>query len=290
MFIGAAKLLKQELAAPIVCELTGEDIFLNAMSEPHKTQARDLIRQRAADVDRFVATSRYYAREMARYLDVPEDRIDVVYPGIPEDYLQSQIANCKSQIPPTVGYLARICPEKGLDQLVEAMLLLKQQPGFENTKLKAAGYLGKANARWYAELEQRIRNSPLAKDYTYLGEVDRPAKLNLLDTIDVMSVPTTYPEPKGLYVLESLARGTPVVLPHHGSFPELIEQTGGGITHPPGNAAALADALATMLADPAKRKQHGDAGRAAVRMKFLDTHMAEGMLNVFRSAIATPVR
>jgi glycosyltransferase involved in cell wall biosynthesis len=283
MFIGAARLLKQELAAPIVCELTGEDIFLNAMSEPHKTQARDLIRQRAADVDRFVATSRYYAREMARYLDVPEDRIEVVYPGIPEDYIQSAIGNRQLAIS-TVGYLARICPEKGLDQLVEAMLLLKQEPGFESTKLKAAGYLGKANAKWYADLQQRIRNSPLAKDYTYLGEVDGPTKLILLDTIDVLSVPTTYPEPKGLYVLESLARGTPVVLPHHGSFPELIEQTGGGITHPPGNAAALADALAAMLADPAKRRQHGDAGRAAVRERFLDTHMAEGMLAVFRSA------
>jgi glycosyltransferase involved in cell wall biosynthesis len=263
--------------------LTGEDIFLNAMSDPHKTQARDLIRQRAADVDRFVATSRYYAREMARYLDIPEDRVDVVYPGIPADYIQSQIANRNSQIPPTVGYLARVCPEKGLDQLIDAMLLLKQRSGFENTKLKAAGYLGKANAKWYADLEQRVRNSPLAKDYTYLGEVDRAAKLNLLDSIDVLSVPTTYPEPKGLYVLESLARGTPVVLPRHGSFPELIEQTGGGVTHPPGNAPALADALAAMLSNPAKRKQHGDAGRAAVREKFLDTRMAEGMLAVFRS-------
>ena len=283
MFIGAAKLLKQELNAPVVCELTGEDIFLNAMSEPHKTQARELIRQRAADVDRFVATSRYYAKEMARYLDVPESRIEAVYPGIPQDYIQSEIRNRQSTIP-TVGYLARICPEKGLDQLIDAMLLLKRKAGFENTKLKAAGYLGKANAKWYADLEQRIRNSPLAKDYTYLGEVDRAAKLNLLDTIDVLAVPTTYPEPKGLYVLESLARGTPVVLPHHGSFPELIEQTGGGVTHPPGDAAALADGLAAMLADPHQRKTHGDAGRAAVREKFLDTNMAEGMLAVFRSA------
>jgi glycosyltransferase involved in cell wall biosynthesis len=288
MFIGAAKLLKQELNAPIVCELTGEDIFLNAMAEPHKTQARDIIRQRAADVDRFVATSHYYANEMAQYLDIPEDRIDVVYPGIPEDYLQSAIGNRQSAIPPTVGYLARVCPEKGLDQLIDAMLLLKQKPGFERTKLKAAGYLGKANAQWYADLEKRIKNSPLAPDYTYLGEIDRPTKLNLLDTIDVLAVPTAYAEPKGLYVLESLARGTPVVLPHHGSFPELIEQTDGGVTHTPRDAPALADALAAMLADPAKRNHHGEAGRAAVKEHFLDTHMANSMLEVFRAALAGP--
>jgi glycosyltransferase involved in cell wall biosynthesis len=296
MFIGAARLLKRELNAPIICELTGEDIFLGAMSEPHKSQARQIIRDRAKDVDKFVATSRYYATEMSRYLDVPEDQIEVVYPGLPEDYIQaqSQIAavepakpdNRNSQIPPTVGYLARICPEKGIDQLVDAMLVLKQMKGFEKTKLKTAGYLGKAHIRWYADLERRIKNSPLAPDYNYLGEVDRAKKLQLLDTIDVLSVPTAYPESKGLYVLESLARGTPVVLPHHGSFPELIEQTGGGVTHPPADAQSLANALADMLSNPAKRKERGEAGRDAVRDRFLDTHMAGAMLNVFRSALA----
>jgi glycosyltransferase involved in cell wall biosynthesis len=284
MFIGAARLLKQELNTPIVCELTGEDIFLNAMSEPHRSQAQQIIRERAQDVDRFVSTSRYYAREMANYLNVPEDQIDVVYPGLPEDYLQPAIGKRQSAIP-TVGYLARICPEKGIDQLVDGMFLLKKRKGFENVKLKAAGYLGKAHTKWYADLERRIRSSPLKNDYTYLGEVDRATKLHLLDTIDVLAVPTAYPESKGLYVLESLARATPVVLPHHGSFPELIAQTGGGITHPPGNPAALADALAAMLSDPAQRKRHGEAGRAAVRDRFLDTHMANDMLQVFRSAL-----
>lgn len=166
------------------------------------------------------------------------------------------------------------------------MLILRQRLGFQKTKLKAAGYLGKANAQWYADLEKRIKASPLAPDYTYLGEVDRAAKINLLDTVDVLAVPTAYPEPKGLYVLESLARGTPVVLPHHGSFPELIEQTGGGITHIPGDAQALAGALADMLSDPEKRKHYGQAGRAAVKDKFLDTHMANDMLKVFRAAMS----
>ena len=94
----AARLLKQELNAPVICELTGEDIFLGAMSEPHKSQARQIIRDRARDVDRFVATSRYYATEMSRYLDVPEDQIEVVYPGLPEDYIQSAIGNRESAI------------------------------------------------------------------------------------------------------------------------------------------------------------------------------------------------
>ena len=53
--------------------------------------------------------------------------------------------------------------------------------------------------------------------------------MRFLQGLDVLSVPTTYREPKGLYVLEALANGVPVVQPRHGSFPELIEATGGGL-------------------------------------------------------------
>ena len=50
-----------------------------------------------------------------------------------------------------------------------------------------------------------------------------------LQSLDVLSVPTTYREPKGLYVLEAWANGVPVVQPRHGSFPELMEAAGGGL-------------------------------------------------------------
>jgi glycosyltransferase involved in cell wall biosynthesis len=286
MFIGAARMLKNELGAPVVVELTGEDIFLDAMAEPHKSEARRLIRERAKDVDQFVATSRYYADEMAKYLDVPRGKIAVVYPGIPaEDLRELAPPRTDDQGPMTIGYLARVCPEKGLDQLVDAVLLLRQRPGFENVQLRAAGYRGRKDEAWYADLERRIAASPLAKNYTYLGEVDKAAKLALIDSADVFAVPTRYAESKGIYVLESLARGTPVVLPAHGAFPELIEATAGGVTHAPGDARALADALADLLNDPARRQRMAIAGHAAVRDRFLDTHMAEGMLDLYRAAM-----
>jgi glycosyltransferase involved in cell wall biosynthesis len=286
MFIGAARMLKDELRAPVIAELTGEDIFLDAMAEPHKTQARTLIRERARDVDQFVATSAYYADAMAGYLDVPRGRIRVVYPGIPADYLADDLTRRPAAgAEPTVGFLARICPEKGIDQLVDGVLRLREKPGFGNVALRAAGYLGRAHQQWYAGLRKRIDASPLAGRYTHLGEVDKDGKLGLIDASDVFAVPTRYPESKGIYVLEALARGTPVVLPAHGAFPELIEQTGGGVTHAPGDAQALADTLAELLADPPRRKAMGEAGHAAVRDRFLDRHMAQGMLAIYREAI-----
>lgn len=286
MFIGTAKMLKEKLNAPVIVELTGEDIFLDAMAEPHKSQARELIRERARDVDRFVATSVYYADEMAKYLDVPREKIEVVYPGIPADYLSTSPKAAGNGAAKTVAYLARICPEKGLDQLVDAMLLLQQKPGFGDVKLRAAGYLGKAHQRWFSDLSVRIEKSPLAKSFEYLGEVDLAGKLGLMDSADLFAVPTRYAECKGIYVLEALARGTPVVLPAHGAFPELVAATGGGVTHRPGDAQGLADTLAELLNDPQRRAELGRAGHAATRARFLDSHMAEGMLKVYRSVMA----
>ncbi len=118
---------------------------------------------------------------------------------------------------------------------------------------------------------------------TFLGEVSREEKFAMLDSIDVLTVPTVYPESKGVYILEAFARGVPVVQPNHGSFPELIQMTNGGLLTAPGDADALAAALAELLRDPARRAEMGRRGRAAVESTFTDTQMAEKMLRVFKS-------
>jgi len=286
MFIGAAKYLREHTGAAVIAECTGEDIFLDAMAEPWKSQATALIRERAAHVSRFVATSQYYAGQMAAYLNVPADRIDVVYPGVPEKDLATgeHFVTGGSSDGRAIGFLARICPEKGLDRLIDAAVLLKQRPDFATLRVRAAGYLGKANEPYFEQLKQRVASSPLGTDFMYFGEVDRARKIELFDSVDLACTPTAYPEPKGLYVLEALARGCPVVLAHHGSAPELIEATGGGITVPPGDAPALADALAALFDSPDRRAEMSRAGLAAVREKFLDTHMARGMLQTFERA------
>jgi glycosyltransferase involved in cell wall biosynthesis len=120
---------------------------------------------------------------------------------------------------------------------------------------------------------------------TYVGELDRKEKLELLDSIDVLSVPSTYAEAKGIYVLEALARGVPVVQPAHGAFPELIELTGAGILTAPGDLPALAAALAELLHDPGRRTELGQRGHDAVRRGFTDDHMAAKMLDVYRDVL-----
>ena len=284
MFIGMARTFARELGVPVVCELTGEDIFLDAMSESDREQVRRVIRERCHDVTRFVATSHYYAGRMVEYLGVSRDRIDVVYTGITRDYFAPPNGR-RVDGPPTVGYLARICMEKGLSRLIDAFLLLRKMPQMENVRLRTAGYLGPRDQKWFGALWQRAAGAGAAEAIEHIGEVDRDGKLSVLDSIDVFSVPTAYPESKGIYILEAMARGVPVVQPAHGSFPELIALTGGGVLTPPGDAQALAASLAGLLRDPGRRRELGQKGRAAVESTFTDEQMAANMLKVYEAAM-----
>jgi glycosyltransferase involved in cell wall biosynthesis len=279
MFIGLARLLYRELGASVVCELTGEDLFLDRLIEPYRAEAQAIIRERASDVSAFVATSAYYAGRMSGYLDIDRSRIAVVHPGVPAAYVADDVPATPAARPPTVGYVARVCPEKGWGQLLDALALLRRMPGMADARVVAGGYLGPGDRRWFEDVTRR------ADGVRYVGELDRRAKLDLLDSIDVFCVPSVYAEAKGIYVLEAMARGVPVVQPAHGSFPELIERTGGGVLVPPDDAAALAEGLASLLCDSGRRAALGRAGRDAIRDGFTEDHMAAKMLPVYRGAI-----
>ena len=289
MFIGMAKTFRQQLGVPVVCQMTGEDIFLDAMKEPDRSHIQAVIRGRAGDVTKFVATSDYYARQMAAFLDIPREQIEVVYTGISQEYF-SPIVERSETGPPTVGYLARICSEKGLGRLIDAMDILRKMPGMADVRLKVAGYLGGKDHKWFDALRKRIHDTGMEQAFDYLGEVDLSAKMRMLDSIDVFSVPTAYPEAKGIYILEAMARGVPVVQPAHGSFPELLDQTGGGILVPPGDARALAAALADLLSDAPRRRALGAKGRDAVKSTFTEEQMAEKMLEVFHGVCGQTLR
>ena len=79
---GMVHKLKERLKVPIVATLQGDDIFLEWLLPPFREQAKALIRDHCKEIDGFIATSRYYADFMAGYLDIPRDKIAVVYPGL----------------------------------------------------------------------------------------------------------------------------------------------------------------------------------------------------------------
>ena len=191
----------------------------------------------------------------------------VVYPGLNLNG-HDGVPNARQTPPFTIGYFARICPEKGLHNLAEAYRILRQQPGMPACRLRIAGWLGDHNKKYLQNILQKLADAGLADEVEQVDCPDHKSKVDFFKSLDVFSVPTTYREPKGLYVLEAWANGVPVVQPRHGSFPELIEATGGGELSHVEDPHDLARVLGELLRDPARRQELGQRGQDGVRRHF----------------------
>ena len=282
MLIGSAREIQRQLNVPVVCSLSGEDIFLEKLVEPYYSSARSIIRQRSAEINAFVAMNNYFADFMAYYLSVPRERIEVIPPGLNlEDYGEQQDIIELRRRPFTIGYLARICPEKGLHQLVAALKILADDTSLPAVQVKAAGYMDQAERPYLNKITRELKNWGLDDRFEYVGELDRAAKIEFLQSLDVLSVPTVYRESKGLFALEAWASGVPVVLPNHGAFSEMVADTGGGLLFEPGNPAALAEALKRMILNPDFAADCGRRAKQIVRERYNDGVMARRIVEVY---------
>jgi len=274
MMLGLARKIAERCGPPVVCSLSGEDIFLEKLKQPHYQQARNLLRERAAEVNAFVALNQYYADYMADYLSVERARIHVIPHGLNLEGHGSSPDQTGGK-PQRIGYLARVCVDKGLHLLVEACEHLIHKHGLPEIELQAAGYLGASDRGYFEQIQKRVGQGPLAGKFTYHGELDRNEKISFLQSLDVFSTPTLYRESKGLPLLEAWANAIPAVVPAHGTYPELIADTGGGLLCRPHDAEDLANRLAELLRHPDEARRLGSAGRSAIEDHYHSTLMAE---------------
>lgn len=280
LIAGCVPEIKRRLRVPVLVTLQGDDIFLDELALPYKSQAIAEIRRLARYVDGFIVFSQYYADYMSDYLGLARDKVHVVSLGIHVDDFGRDAITPTNQSP-SIGYLARVCPAKGFHLLVDAFLNLSRMPGMQFAKLLAAGWLAEKDRPYFAAQQQKIVDARLSDRFEYCGVLDRKQKVDFLRRLDVLSVPTVYREPKGLYVLEALASSVPVVQPAHGIFPELLAATGGGRLVAPEDAEQLAQSLYELLRNHNERSRLGAAGRENVRRSFTAEVMARETLAIY---------
>ncbi len=296
LLLGLAPPLARALGRPVCCTLQGEDLFLEGLPAEDREESLRLIRSHRDSVARFIAVSDFYAEHMAGYLDLPRARVRTVPLGIhvadevPAPAALTPMAAprptaSRPQPPFTVGFFARIAPEKGLHLLAEAYALMRRDGRLPAGRLEAAGYIAPEHHGYLEKIQAGLATAGLAGEFRYHGTLDREAKMRFLRSLDVASVPGPYAEPKGMSVLEALACGTPVVQPRHGAFPEVLGRTGGGVLFPPGDVAALAAAIVDLHDDPYHRKALGEQGARGVRREYSVGRMAERAIEVYAEAI-----
>ena len=268
LLVGPLRELRRRYDGPVWCVLQGDDIFLDGLREPHKSAALAMISDRAAAFTGFFTHSEYYADFMSEFLALPRAKFRTLpllleTAGLPDELPADKAGEGG---PFTIGYFARICPEKGLHLLVEAVGLLRDRRPGVNWTLVCGGYLGPRDKKFFRSIQKATAG--WGGGFEYAGSPGTVAeKRAILERFDVLSVPTTYREPKGLPVLEAWACGVPCVQPAHGAFPELVGAVGGGVLFEPGDAGELADRLEQLHDDPALRRELGAAGFAGARAK-----------------------
>jgi glycosyltransferase involved in cell wall biosynthesis len=286
LLIGLARRLKALLRAPVVCFLQGEDTFLDALPESARATAWEVLAQRATDVDLFIAPTRYFAERMQARLLLSAERVRVIYNGINLEGFSP--AKNPPDIP-VLGYFARMCPEKGLDTLVDAYILLRQRGTVPQLRLRVGGGCGPSDQPFVDSLRAKLKRAGYEKDAEFYPNVTRAEKIEFLRSLSIFSVPALYGEAFGLYVIEAMAAGVPVVQPRHASFPELIDATEGGLLCEPGDPKALADGIDMLLHDPILRGTFADKGRKAVLRDFGIDTFATRLVKEYEQAPFTPV-
>lgn len=290
LLIGLARKLKAALQVPVACLLSGEDSFLDALPAATRDQTWRLLAARCSEADLFLAPSRYYADLMSQRLSLRPGQVRVLPNGInlagyDQPPSPPQPPEQRTAPPPALGFFARMSPEKGLDLLVDAFLLLKQLPEGRNLRLHVGGSCGPADVPFVDALRRKLAEAGVAADVSFQPNLDRNAKLAFYRGLTVFSTPALYGEAFGLYLLEALAAGVPIVQPNHAAFPEIVQLTGGGILCAPGNPEALAEAIAGLLRDPEHARLLGERGREAVHQQFTAERQADELVNAFRDLI-----
>jgi glycosyltransferase involved in cell wall biosynthesis len=277
MLLGLARRIKEVLKVPVVCSMQDEDTWIDKVEGDYAAACWDAIRERAADCDRFVTVSHFYRDAMCSRLGLSADSVDVVPIGIDLDgYVQA-----KHDGVPTIGFLSKLTPSLGLETLVEAFILLKRKDGLEDLQLRAMGGLTGGDKRSVARLQRKLVRAGMGGAAEFLTELDRPARIKFLKDLSVLSVPMPEGEAFGSFIVEAWAAGVPVVQPRAGAFPELVEQTGGGVIYDGKSPEALAAALEPLLRDRELARELGQRGREAAVESFSVETMAERMVGVY---------
>lgn len=288
LLIGLARPIREAVNRPVCCTLQGEELFLSQLQEPYRTQALDLIRSKLDHVDGFAAVSRYSADYWRRHLGIPERKMHVVPLGVNLEGYQLGAPGLGAR-PFRIGYFARVAPEKGLHLLAASYVRLRRETDFSGAALEVAGYLAPEHRGYLRGIERRMKDAGFAHEFHYRGVLDRAQKIEFLGNLNLLSVPSTYDEPKGLFLLEAMACGVAVLQPRRGAFPEILERTGGGVMVEPDDPASLADGIYRLWKAPELVAELGRRGAQGVREHFSAARMAERALAAYGSIVAAGV-
>ncbi|NOY95257.1 MAG: glycosyltransferase family 4 protein [Chlorobi bacterium] len=280
LLLGLVKRIKEKLNVPVVCSLQDEDVWVDVMHENFRKHIWDLMHDNASEVDAFIAVSNYFGDVMKKRMRIPEEKIHAIHLGVdPKDYTYQNSSEKKRAI----GFISRMCYENGLDIAVDAFMLLKQKPGFDDVQLVVTGGSTGADTKYIKGIKSCIRKAGLEQQVDFHESFEEEGRHEFFRKVSFISVPVRNGEAFGIYLLESMASGVPVAQPALGAFPEIVNLSQGGEIYSPNTPGQLAKTFEGLLSNRALLKELSRKARKGVEEEFdIDKHTGE-MIQVYKA-------
>ncbi len=277
LLVGLVAPLQARLGVPVVCTLQGEAAFVDQLGPEYSARAWSLVGEGLAVADGRVAVSRFAAERIAGRTGLDPADVDVVHNGIDTTgYLEHAPA-----APPVLGFLARMYEAKGISLLARAFVELRGR-GLD-LRLRLGGTLNRGDEPDLVVARELLAG--VAEHVEVRPNLSLEAKHDFLHDLTLFCVPALKDETSGLYNLEAMAAGVPVLAPRQGALPEMLEATGAITWFEQDDPVALADAIEQLLGDAQGRAVLSARGKAAVGERFTERHMALGMREVLSRVV-----
>ncbi len=283
LLLGLAGRLSERMNVPVVCSLQDEDVWVDVMKPGAREKVWELMSEGVAHVKCFISVSDFYAKEMLKKMHIPKDKLETVHIGVfPEDY---------EFIPPfekqrNIGFVSRMCEENGLDILVDAFIDLRKSPGYDDVRLILTGGSTGDDKKYIKRLRLKLRMNGLLRQVEFHDDFETEGLREYFKKVSLISVPVRKGEAFGIYLLEAMASGIPVIQPALGAFPEIVNSSGGGVIYEPNTPSVLSGVLKKLLSDPGELNRLATQARKGVEKKFHLKDQVGKMIRIYQSAIA----
>ncbi len=281
LLLGLAPTLRQRVGAGIVCTLQDEDVWVNEMDAPYPEKAWELIRENSRYVDAFITPSQYYKHFMADTIaegKLVKQLFNPVHPG-----RHTPMSGRFEKR--TIGFLSPISSNTGADILIDALILLNEEAQTKGIQAHFfGGYMGEYQTV-LRSMHKKIKKHKLSDQLLFFDQLTDVEKQKFFDGVTAIASPSKREEAFGTHLTESLAQGIPIIVPKHGAYTEIIQQTGAGILYEPNDPKKLAEAIKQMLDDKEAFAQYEKNCITSVSQHLDLKIQTEQVIGVYQKAI-----